>query len=227
MANIRRLNDLERRPLTGASPRDNYPILGSGVTLGSPEECRKESFGQMLTLICCPHFTYWSFTFWMTVLQTALFFLTVFVHYDSHSFLEPRQETLDLFGAKNAEKLHEFQVWRWLTPVLLHASATHLAYNMLMQLVLGFRLEPTVGSWRTVVVYFGSAFGGILLSAIGSPLSLAVGASTAIFGLAGSVLAWLLVNWSALEHHPARLTCLLWLGLFLISTLLLGLVLFK
>jgi membrane associated rhomboid family serine protease len=53
------------------------------------------------------------------------------------------------------------QLWRWFTPMLLHADLLHIGvkatqYNLIMQLILGFRLEPTVGLWRTVVVYVAS-----------------------------------------------------------------------
>jgi membrane associated rhomboid family serine protease len=46
--------------------------------------------------------------------------------------------------------------------MLLHADMFHISvgarqYNMIMQMILGFRLEPTVGIWRTVVVYVASA----------------------------------------------------------------------
>jgi rhomboid protease GluP len=141
-----------------------------------------------------------SFIFIITVasiqiVDIILYFITVFIDYDSSSFLEPRTDVLDDFGAKEAEKMQEGQVWRWITPMLLHANLTHLVvryiqYNMIMQLILGFRLEPTVGVWRTIVVYVGSGIGGILFACLVAPETLSVGASTAIFGLTTAMVVY-------------------------------------
>lgn len=58
-----------------------------------------------------------------------------------------------------------------------------------MQMILGFRLEPTVGTKKTILVYVISGIGGILFSSLVSPDTIAVGASTAIFGLTSAMLA--------------------------------------
>ena len=51
----------------------------------------------------------------------------------------------------------------------------HLFSNMIIQLILGYRLELTVGIWRTIVIYEISGFGGIMLSSLVSN-TVAVGA---------------------------------------------------
>jgi membrane associated rhomboid family serine protease len=206
MAGIHSLRDLNRdserqRLVNQPQPqRRNIPLLGYGFSLGTPEEARKETFGQMIKYIFCPFFEVLSFIFIITVasiqiVDIILYFITVFIDYDSSSFLEPRTDVLDDFGAKEAEKMQEGQVWRWITPMLLHANLTHLVvryiqYNMIMQLILGFRLEPTVGVWRTIVVYVGSGIGGILFACLVAPETLSVGASTAIFGLTTAMVVY-------------------------------------
>jgi membrane associated rhomboid family serine protease len=91
------------------------------------------------------------------------FSISVGYDYNSEGFLKPSLKSLDDLGAKDAYQLQkEYQMWRWVTPMLLHADMFHISvgarqYNMIMQMILGFRLEPTVGIWRTVVVYVASA----------------------------------------------------------------------
>lgn len=97
----------------------------------------------------------------------------------------------------------------------------HLFSNMIMQLILGSRLEPTVGIWRTIVVYEISGFGGILFSSLVSN-TVAVGASTSLFGVLASMITWLVMNWSRLPDNPYRIFALIWLIMLLIFNLLMG-----
>ena len=223
---LREPNNQERQGLLqNQAPQGDYPILGYGMSIGTPEECRKESFWEMLKFIFCPFFVILSFILFITVVDIAIYFLTVFYDYDSEAFLEPTEDSLDTFGAKNPEKQHDYQVWRWVTPVVLHADLNHIFFNVLIQLILGFRLEPTVGTWRTAVVYILSGMGGVLFSSLVST-SLAVGASTAIFGIISAMIAWIIMNWSALEGNFYRTFTLVWLIILLFLNVLLGFVRF-
>ena len=95
-----------------------------------------------------------------------------------------------------------------------------------MQVILGFRLEPTVGPWKTIIIYVGSGFGGVLFSCLVDPDTIAVGASTAIFGLISSMIAWIMINWSSLEADLYRTVTLIWLIIILLFNFLMGLVWF-
>jgi membrane associated rhomboid family serine protease len=237
MSNVRGISDLrrqqeaqrERQRLVDSEmhPPRQYPILGYGFQLGSAEEARKESFGQMLTLIFCPHFRYLSFIFIITTLQVIIYFTTVFYDYDTSKFFQPTTDSLNDFGAKNPERMQEnYELWRWFTPVMLHGDLLHLTFNLIMQLILGFRLEPTVGPWITIAIYWLSGFGGVILSCLGSPDSLSVGASGALFGILAAMIAWMMINWSSLEHDLYRTVTLVWLVVLLVFNLLMGFVIF-
>merc|ERR1712241_820085 len=63
---------------------------------------------------------------------------------------------------------------------------------------LGYQFENEWGTWRMVGMYFATAFGATLLACVGSPGSLSVGASGALFGLLGVGLAYLFLNWNDL-----------------------------
>lgn len=83
--------------------------------------------------------------------------------------------------------------WRIFTVVLLHASITHILFNMWALWVLGPQIERGVGTWPFVSLFLASAgMGGVFAFYLGDPLSTvpAVGASGAIFGLFGIWLSW-------------------------------------
>ena len=101
-------------------------------------------------------------------------------------FLAPNPKALDTLGWKDARKIKKRgQVWRFVTPVFLHASFTHLCLNLLSTIVIGSGLENGLGSWKLATLYFVSSIGGVLFSCTFNPLAYSVGASTAIFGLIG------------------------------------------
>ena len=77
----------------------------------------------------------------------------------------------------------------FLTYAVLHAGAGHLIGNMLALGILGHRLIPRTGGALFLLIYITSAVGGgagfALLSSTAQPM---VGASGALFGLAGALL---------------------------------------
>lgn len=81
--------------------------------------------------------------------------------------------------------------WRIFTPILLHATILHIAFNMWALWVLGPQIERGVGTWPFVSLFAASAgVGGAFVFYLGDPLVVAVGASGAIFGLFGVWLSW-------------------------------------
>jgi membrane associated rhomboid family serine protease len=102
-------------------------------------------------------------------------------------------------GANSHElTLTQGQLWRLLSSAFLHANALHLGMNMAALFSLGGLLERLVGPWRLVGLYLAAALVSGLLSAFALPLGVnSVGASGAIFGLAGLLLA------PKLRRHPA------------------------
>jgi rhomboid protease GluP len=134
-------------------------------------------------------------------------------------FLAPNPHALDKLGWKDARKIKKRnQVWRFITPVFLHASFMHLVLNLLSTLVIGSGLENGLGFWKLTSLYFISGFGGILFSCVFNPLSYSVGASTAIFGLIGYYIAYLCIEWNRLgETNPMqRFTLIIFILLILL-----------
>ena len=78
--------------------------------------------------------------------------------------------------------------YRMLTAAFVHEQIWHIALNMLALWILGSSLEPVLGRWRFIALYFLSALGGSVVSLLGLPPGgIAIGASGAVFGLFGAL----------------------------------------
>lgn len=80
------------------------------------------------------------------------------------------------------------QWWRLLTSGFLHESIIHIGLNMLVLYFLGRLVEPMMGSLKFGVVYFVSLFAGSFGALLLTPHTFTVGASGAIFGIAGAAV---------------------------------------
>jgi membrane associated rhomboid family serine protease len=79
--------------------------------------------------------------------------------------------------------------WTVLTSIFLHGNLWHILVNMYMLYFFGSSVYRLVGKGRFLAVYFaGGIMGSILYIFLAPPISLAVGASGAVFAL-GGVLA--------------------------------------
>lgn len=87
-----------------------------------------------------------------------------------------------LFGPSVAEG----EWYRLVTTGFLHANVIHIGFNMLLLFLLGRLLEPALGTPRFLVLYFASLLAGSFGALVLEPNSLGIGASGAIFGLAGA-----------------------------------------
>ena len=96
-----------------------------------------------------------------------------------------------ILGALVPVYVAQGEAWRLITSAFLHAGFIHLAMNMLALYFLGSFAEQTFGRGRFFALYFISGIaGGLALLYLGAPNSPAVGASGAIFGLAGGVFGF-------------------------------------
>ena len=91
-------------------------------------------------------------------------------------------DLLFIYGGKINQLIEIGQVWRLITPILLHGSILHIALNMYALYILGVRLERFYGPGRFLLLYLLSGFAGNVLSFVLTSAP-SLGASTAIFGL--------------------------------------------
>jgi len=91
-------------------------------------------------------------------------------------------EDFGLYGPLVAEG----EWYRLVTSGFLHASIIHIGFNMFLLYMLGRLLEPALGTSRFLALYFASLLAGSLGALIVEPNALTIGASGAVFGLAGA-----------------------------------------
>jgi len=104
-------------------------------------------------------------------------------------FSEPSGMQLVRSGANFGPLTYTGEWWRLLSYSFLHAGLLHIAFNMWCLWDLGALCESLYGTWTFASIYLISAVGGGLASTGLHPERLSVGASGAIFGLAGALIA--------------------------------------
>jgi membrane associated rhomboid family serine protease len=133
--------------------------------------------------------------------------------------LDPSARALCRLGALNAAAVAESgQWWRLLTVMVLHAGLLHWAFNSWALWVFGPALERLLGRLRFVALYVGSGLVGAGASFAFNQTTLGVGASGAIFGLLGALIAFFFRRRSSGGSVPLQnLLLVLLLNLFIAS----------
>ena len=125
------------------------------------------------------------------------------VYFFGYANAASQVDWLEAYGARINVFIHAGQLWRLLTPALLHASIPHILFNMYALIVFGVGLERNFGRWRFLTLYVLGAFTGNVLSFLLSN-GYSVGASTAIFGLIGAEGIFLYQNRKILGSQFGR-----------------------
>jgi rhomboid protease GluP len=121
-------------------------------------------------------------------------------------------------GAMDRREVSSGAVWRLISGAFMHASAEHLLGNLIMLFVLGMACEHAFARGQFLFLYVTACVAGSLAVMIfDTP---AVGASGAIFGLAGALIATIYIHRRqiALRDHRVGIALALWA----IYTLVLG-----
>jgi rhomboid protease GluP len=96
-------------------------------------------------------------------------------------------------GMKVNTLIVQGEYWRLITPVLLHGSILHIAFNMYALYIFGPGLERHFGRWRFLTLYILSGFAGNVFSFVFSSAN-SLGSSTAVFGLIAAQGVFLFQN---------------------------------
>ena len=99
-------------------------------------------------------------------------------------------QAITALGAKVNERIAAGQLWRLATPIFLHGGLPHLMVNMYSLNSIGPLMEATFGREQFLAVYFGAGVAGNYAS-YRFCASNSVGASGAVFGLAGALAVYL------------------------------------
>ncbi|BDC50865.1 hypothetical protein F183_A31810 [Bryobacterales bacterium F-183] len=127
------------------------------------------------------------------LVNVALFLASVWVSANSGNngaIMGLDNRTLILLGAKwRPEIIYAGQWWRLITAGFLHGGIMHIFMNGLSLFHVGRHFEDYLGSTRFIIVYVVATITGFFFSLIASPGSTSVGASAALAGMVGALLA--------------------------------------
>lgn len=96
------------------------------------------------------------------------------------------------------------EYWRLFTAGFLHANIFHIGVNMWCLWSLGRLSERLFGKWETFVIYMLTGVGGALLSIASNPNHAELGASGAVFGIVGAVMAGVKFGDLNISHGERR-----------------------
>jgi membrane associated rhomboid family serine protease/Flp pilus assembly protein TadD len=102
-------------------------------------------------------------------------------------FDNPSWQDLVRWGANYGPLTLSGQWWRLLTCVFVHGGPLHIASNMYGLWMLGRLAESLYGRWTFAAVYLLCGLSGSIASLVWNPIVLSVGASGAVFGIAGAL----------------------------------------
>jgi len=98
-----------------------------------------------------------------------------------------------IYGAKINEAIYDGELWRFISPIFVHAGIWHIFVNMYSLYSIGPIIEGFFKSPRMLVVYIFSGITSVIFS-LGFTPNPSVGASGAIFGLLGSLGTFLFLH---------------------------------
>ena len=166
----------------------------------------------MLKYNLWPKFSVFSMTFLLVGVNQIIFLMLVGISFNTlkdNEFLGINTQTLSEWGAKNAYKIrYEYQMWRWVTPIFLHASFMHIFFNSISLFWVGFMVESSIGKIAFSVLYLLSGIGGFIFSSVIND-DISVGASGAIFGLIGILISNLVINWQTIMQTGSFISLIL------------------
>ena len=120
------------------------------------------------------------------------------------SLTEPTTLQLVHWGADYAPLTLSGQPWRLLTACFLHIGIIHIGFNMYVLYQVGPFTERLFGGARYLAVYLAAGIGGNVLGLFLHPNTVSAGASGAIFGVYGGLLAFLLRQRAIIRPEAAK-----------------------
>lgn len=96
------------------------------------------------------------------------------------------------------------QWWRLVTSVFVHFGIVHILFNMWCLFNLGLSLEPMMGRGAYALLYFASGIAASAVSLSWNQWRVSAGASGAIFGVAGALVAYLALKKVPLQPEIIR-----------------------
>ncbi|HWZ34871.1 MAG TPA: rhomboid family intramembrane serine protease [Mucilaginibacter sp.] len=149
------------------------------------------------------------------IIMVALLFAGVFSvaqqhrHGATHFHIGNLSDTLENLylsvGFSSRNPVLSGQVWRLVTSIFSHFSLLHLGGNMIVLIYIGSLIESKLGRWNYLILYLLTGICASITSVVWHDHMVAAGASGAIFGLFGILLALLSTNFYEANARRALL----------------------
>lgn len=123
-------------------------------------------------------------TAWIILANVLIYTFAAFL---SGNFLVVNIEVLFLFGI-SWFAIAQGWYWTFITTMFIHHDLIHLISNMLFLGVFGVIYEKEAGRLLVIIIYFLAGFSAGILSLFAFPSMVLIGASAAIFGIAGATI---------------------------------------
>lgn len=121
---------------------------------------------------------------WMNILAfVVMMFMGI-------NIISPNGDELLAIGGNRKHEVLNGEYWRLLTSVFIHGGALHLLMNLMGLGLSGFILEQKLGSYKLISSFLACGLFASLSSIYFNNNVVSVGASGAIFGLFGVILAF-------------------------------------
>lgn len=118
---------------------------------------------------------------------------------------ESVQTVYDFGGVLGAEiQVDPSQSWRLLAAMFVHVGLQHFVLNMVTLYFIGRIAEDLFGSKAFLALYLLSGLMGNLFVLVFSPLAVAAGASTALFGIFGAIASLRFIARSPYIHYLSQ-----------------------
>ncbi|GAB5363605.1 hypothetical protein AAMO2058_000898000 [Amorphochlora amoebiformis] len=140
----------------------------------------------------------------MSVFLIVVF--TYYVHVDN---------VFESMWAYHYDSAYKNQWWRFLSYMVLHAGAGHIAANLFLQLIVGIPLEMIHGFWRPGLLYFLGVLAGSCCVSMFDEKTNTVGASGGVYTLVGAHVADIVNYWDIMPYAWPRF--ILFGGIFVID----------
>ncbi|HXP43716.1 MAG TPA: rhomboid family intramembrane serine protease [Candidatus Acidoferrales bacterium] len=128
-------------------------------------------------------------TMTIIALNVAMFILMCIM---GVSILDPMADSVLKWGANYGPLTLRGQWWRMFASLFIHFGIIHLLFNMVVLANIGPFIETLAGGPAYLILYVVAGLGGGAASLAWHPWTVSAGASGAIFGLYGALLAFLL-----------------------------------
>lgn len=109
----------------------------------------------------------------------------------SGSLMQIASPVLLTLGANHAPLVMQGEVWRLVAAMFLHGGLLHIGFNMFALYQAGQIVERLFGAPGFLLLYLAAGIAGNVTSMWWNPQAVSVGASGAVFGVYGALLAYL------------------------------------